>query len=173
MSEAFTVYWPQDRVKYFESNLVGRSLEVLYGGPHQSEPSFLRAKVAVGDSVFPIYVRDRILHVMGCMTVQDIVSFEPDEQGAIELEKCYQRFPDWRFLAPTCTNEVVLGHGSTLRTGIGIPIEVLQRLTYRSQRAERKLKHLDDDGKLTHSLGVQGIYRLTARSAADLADLLA
>lgn len=170
--QAFTVYWPRDRVKRAEAEMSGRRLEVMFGGPHQSEPSFRRAKVMPGDVVFPIYVRDRSLFVMGCMTVEEIIVFGAGQQDCARLKEYYQRFPDWRFLAPTCTDEVVLGKGSPISAGAEVPVEVLRRFTYRSQRAERTLKHIDDDGRLTHSMGVQGIYRLAPHSAEDLSRML-
>ena len=57
--------------------------------------------------------------------------------------------------------------GSVPRGDLEVPAEVLARLTFRSQRGERGLKHVRD-GQLTSSIGLQGIYRLTEASAADL-----
>ena len=69
--------------------------------------------------------------------------------------------------------EVIIGmEGTVPRADVYLPPEVLERLTFRSQRRERSLKHVKD-GELTSSIGLQGIYRLTPDSAAALDALLA
>ena len=50
-------------------------------------------------------------------------------------------------------------------------MEVLTRLSFRSQRGERSLRHVEG-GQLSRSVGLQGIYRLSRGSAADLAELM-
>jgi hypothetical protein len=54
-----------------------------------------------------------------------------------------------------------------------VPGEILRRLTYRPRRGPRPVRHISDDGRLLHSLSVQGIYRLAQSSAADLETVLA
>jgi hypothetical protein len=61
--------------------------------------------------------------------------------------------------------------GTVPRADLEVPGEVLDRLTFRSQRGERPLKQVKD-GELTSSLALQGIYRLADGSAADFASLI-
>ena len=46
-------------------------------------------------------------------------------------------------------------------------------VTYRPRRGPRPVRHVSEDGRLVHSLSVQGIYRLAESSAADLETVLA
>ena len=55
VSDAYTVFWTMDR--WLSAVAVGhRPLPVLFGGPHLSEPSFRKAGVRVGDTVYPVTV---------------------------------------------------------------------------------------------------------------------
>jgi hypothetical protein len=161
VSDAYTVFWQQGRCLAARGAVMARApLEVLFGGPHLSLPSFARAKVTTGDLVYPVGVFGRRLHVLGRMRITDVRDFEDGDA---------ERFPRWRFLAAGCVSETVLGEaGTPLRQDATVPAEAMRRLTYRSRRATRTVKHVDDDGLLTRSLGVQGIYRLAEHSARDL-----
>jgi hypothetical protein len=144
----------------------------LFGGPHTSEPSFRRATVHPGDLLYPIGVRDQVLYVFGRMRVQEIVPADGNDQQS-QLEQYFARYPLWRFLAPTCTTEVVIGAGGTgIHLDRPVPAEVLKRLTYSPRRGPRPIKHVSEDGRLLHQLSVQGIYRLAESSAADLEAVL-
>jgi hypothetical protein len=148
-----------------------RLLPVLFGGPHLSEPSFRRAGVRVGDVIYPIAVSNRRVHVVGRVQVREMVLLG-QEDGPTLIEQRFPEYREWKFLAPTCTEEVVIGmNGTAPRLDLEIPRDVLDRLRFRSLRGERKLKHLKD-GELTSSIGLQGIYRLSAESAADFAELV-
>ncbi|WP_203655942.1 hypothetical protein [Actinocatenispora rupis] len=166
MSDAYTVYWPQERWR--QAVAVGPSpLAVLFGGPHSSEPSFRRAAVRTGDVLYPIGVCDQALYVFGRMRVRQIRVVGTDDDGP--LLEYFAQFRAWRFLAPTCTDEVVLGEeGTGIVLDRAVPAEVLKRLTYRPRRGPRPVKHVSEDGRLVHPISVQGIYRLSEASAADL-----
>jgi hypothetical protein len=169
MSEAYSVYWPQERWRRAAG--VGQCLAVLFGGPHHSEPSFRRAAVQPGDVLYPIGVCDQVLYVLGRMRVRQIVAAGEDQALLREYLDLYSA---WRFLAPTCTTEVVLGcEGTGVLLDHPLPGEVLQRLTYRPRRGPRPVRHVSDDGRLLHPVSVQGIYRLAGSSAADLEAVLA
>lgn len=170
MSEAYSVYWPQQRWK--RAATVAEPLTVLFGGPHTSEPSFRRATVQPGDLLYPIGVCDQVLYVFGRMRVQEIVLVGDGERS--RLDQYFARYGVWRFLAPTCTTEVVIGsEGTGIRLDRPVPGEVLKRLTYRPRRGPRPVKHVSEDGRLMHVLSVQGIYRLAESSVADLEGVLA
>jgi hypothetical protein len=145
---------------------------VFFGGPHSSEPSFRRAAVQPGDLLYPVGVRDQVLYVFGRMRVQEIVSLDGDDRQS-RLSHFFDRYREWRFLAPTCTTEVVIGsEGTGIHLDRPIPGDVLKRLTYRPRRGPRPVKHVSEEGRLAHALSVQGIYRLAGPSAADLEAIL-
>jgi hypothetical protein len=170
VSESFTVFWTMDR--WLGALAVGhKPLPVLFGGPHLSEPSFRRAGVRVGDLLYPVAVMNRRAHVVGRMRVREMVLLGQDD-GPSLIDQRFPQYKAWKVLAPTCTEEVVIGtEGTTLRADLEIPQEILERLTFRSQRGERPLKHVAN-GELTRSVGLHGIYRLSHASAADLASLI-
>ncbi len=95
----------------------------------------------------------------------------------VQATEAFDRYraahPAIQALAPTRTDEVVECENSTpLRFDLAVPPDMLARLRFRSQRRERDLhKHLRD-GRLIQSLGVQGIYRLSAPSARELEALV-
>ena len=168
MSEAYSVYWPQARWR--QAAGVAKPLSLLFGGPHTSEPSFRRATVQPGDLLYPIGLCEQVLYVFGRMRVQEIIPV--GGPGQPRLDEYLSR--TWRFLAPTCTTEVVIGTEATgIRLDRPVPGDVLKRLTYHPRRGPRPVKHVTEDGRLTHPLSVQGIYRLAESSAADLEAILA
>ncbi len=170
VADAYTVFWTMDR--WLGAVAVGhRPLPVLFGGPHLSEPSFRRAGVKVGDTIFPIAVQNRRVHVVARMRVREMILLG-QEDGPTLIDQRFPQYRAWKFLAPTCTEEVIVGmDGTAARADLELPIEVLHRLRFRSQRGERPLKQIKD-GELTSSIGLQGIYRLTPASAEDLAQLV-
>jgi hypothetical protein len=170
VADSYTVFWAIDR--WLSAVAVGhRPLPVLFGGPHLSEPSFRRAGVKVGDLIYPVAATNRRMHVVARMRVREMLLLG-QEDGPSLIEERFPQFRDWKFLAPTCTDEVVIGiDGTAPRGDLVMPAEMLTQLTFRSQRGERRLKHIKD-GELTSSIGVQGIYRLAQSSADDLAGLI-
>ena len=164
------MYWPQDRWRRAAG--VAQRLAVLFGGPHTSEPSFRRATVQPGDLLYPIGVCDQVLYLFGRMRVQEIIPV--GDSGQQPLDEYFSRYGAWRFLAPTCTTEVVIAaEGTGIRLDRPVPGEVLKRLTYHPRRGLRPVRHVSEDGRLMHSLSVQGIYRLAESSAADFEAVLA
>ena len=126
-----------------------------------------------GDLVYPITVHERTVYVLGRMRVQEIRTYTADSVGRLHQEHLDGN-PRWRFLADSCMNEAVLGcEGTVPRLDAAMPADVLRRLVYRSQRGTRMIKHIDEDGKLLRSHGLQGIYRLDDSCLADLDAVLA
>lgn len=170
MPDSYTVFWTVDR--WLAAVAVGhKPLPVLFGGPHLSEPSFRRAGVRVGDLIYPVAVMNRRVYLVARMRVKEMILLG-QEDGPTLIEERFPQYRPWKFLAPTCTDEVLIGmEGTAPRTDLELPPDVLQGLTFRSQRGERKLKHVKD-GQLTRSIGLQGIYRLAERSAEQFAQLI-
>ena len=107
------MFWPQERWR--RASAACQSLTVFSGGPHSSEPSFRRAAVQPGGLLYPVYpvgVRDQVLYVFGRMRVQEVISLEGDDRQS-RLSHYFARYRGWRFLAPTCTSEVVIGSEGT------------------------------------------------------------
>jgi hypothetical protein len=187
MTSSFTTLWTNDRCKALKQfNLEGTTINTLFGGPHTSEPSFRRAGVKAGDTIYPVRVYKGVLYVITRMRVKEILAIEeyiqrfPEVFAGCEIspwhsvtfENYLQLNPEKRFLAPTCTEEVVLGDVSTpLALDITVPPDLLQRLKFRSQKRERGLKHIRD-GRLKSVITLQGIYRMNDQSAFEIGELL-
>ncbi len=187
MPDSFTTLWSADRCKLIpQHHMEGTSLTVLFGGPHTSEPGFRRAGVKAGDYIYPLRVKQGIAYVIARMRVKEILPLEayiernPDLFAGVErspwpsvtFDNYARLHPAVRVLAPTCTEEAVLGDESTpIRLDVAVPPEMLGRLRFRSQRGERGLKHIQD-GRLKSAITLQGIYRLSEASAEEIAGLL-
>lgn len=183
MAHAYTIFWTYNRYNMLRQlGWTGRQIETLFGGPHTSEPSFIRAGVRTGDLIYPITVRAGVLYILARIRVRylfslddyirkhaNIFSFSPPELPTKAFDRYRMAHPAVASLAPTCTDEVIECEESTpLRFDLTIPPELLARLHYRSQRGERDLSKYLRDGRLVSSLAIQGIYRLNEPSACEL-----
>jgi hypothetical protein len=102
-----------------------------------------------------VLVSQPVLYVFGRMRVREIVPVGGDQ---VLLEEYLARCGAWRFLAPTCTTEVVIGfEGTGVLLDQPLPGEILRRLTYSPRRGPRPVRHVSQEGRLLHSLSVQGI----------------
>jgi hypothetical protein len=188
MGDSYTVLWSNDRIQQIiKHQQEGARLEVLFGGPHSSEPSFRHYGVREGDSIYPVRVYQGVLYVIGRMQVKRIISLEeyidqyPDtfahcERGRYPMETLGNYLtlhPEKRYLAPTCTEEVAIGEeGTRLRLDVAIPPDLLERLRFRSQKGERGLRHIEN-GRLRKVISLQGgVYRLAESSAQEVAAVL-
>lgn len=168
MANSYTVLWTNDLCReLIRGGFTGQRPTALFGGPHQSRPSFRRAGVAPGDRIFAVRAWQAALYPVCSMEVQRIVDY--DRAGAELADEDYPKLIHWRPLKGGCVSEVVLGPpGSPLRFDRPLPGEHLERLTFASRRGERKLKHVED-GRLLRALSLQGIYRLAPESADVMA----
>jgi hypothetical protein len=163
---AYTVYWRHEYWKSLPAEDPGPRLVVLFGGLHQSQPSFIAAGVKSGDRVFPITARRRRVHVLASMVVTEIVEVDSADP---ELGGWLPRFAEWAFLAESCTTEVVMGsQGTPIRRDRIVPGDVLRSWRYLNRRGERKLKFLDGD-EMARADSFRGIYRLHPETAERLA----
>ncbi|GAA3504068.1 hypothetical protein GCM10019016_111810 [Streptomyces prasinosporus] len=171
VSNSYATLWTNDLCRELErSGYAGRRLTMLFGGPHQSLPSFQRAGVQPGDRIYPVRAHRTRLHVLGVLEVARIVPYE--NAGSALPDDDYVKLLDWRPLKTGCVTEVLIGPpGAPLRFDTVVPGGLLERLTYTSRRGERLLKHVED-GRLTRSTSLQGIYRLAADSAEELDQLI-
>ncbi|MEU7070054.1 hypothetical protein AB0B30_04175 [Streptomyces narbonensis] len=167
MPNSYTTLWTNSLCRELErTGRAGQRLTMLFGGPHQSLPSFQRAGVQPGDRVYPVRAHRNRLHVLGVLEVARIIPYEI--VGSVLPDDDYVKLLDWRLLKAGCVTEVLLGPpGAPLSFDTVVPGDLLERLTYTSRRGERVLKHVED-GRLLRSASVQGIYRLRADSAEEL-----
>jgi hypothetical protein len=164
---AYTVYWRRDYWKSLPREDPGPRLAVLFGGPHRSQPSFLRAGVEAWDRLFPVTAYRRRVHVLASMLVSEIV--EVDSTTDPELRGLLRRYAEWSFLAETRTTEVVIGtEGTPIRRDRIVPGDVLRSWRYLNRHGERRLKFLEGD-EVARADSFWGIYRLSDDTAADLA----
>jgi hypothetical protein len=164
VANSYTVLWTNDLCReLIRGGFTGQRPTVLFGGPHQSRPSFRRAGVVPGDRVFAVRAWQAALYTVCAMEVRQIVDY--DQAGAELADEDYPALTHWRPLKSGCISEVVLGPpGTPIRFDAPVPGDCLKQLTFTSRRGERKLKHVED-GRLLRSLSLQGIYRLAPRSA--------
>ncbi|MFJ3302488.1 hypothetical protein ACIPSA_05100 [Streptomyces sp. NPDC086549] len=172
MADVYTTLWTNDLCKALVSRArTGDRLSVLFGGPHQSMPAFTRAGVKPGDRILPVRVFRKRLWVLGSMEVEQILDYDDtieERLGTPERE----RLAHWALLEVSCAGEIVLGRpGAPLGFDRPVPPDLLARITYRSRRGERQIKHVVD-GELHSAVSLHGIYRLAPESARELEELV-
>lgn len=108
MADAYTLFWTRKRCEALRRlGWAVCPLETLFGGPHISEPSFRRAGVRSGDTLYPIAVRAGILSLLGRTRVRRILAYEdfvkerpdlspPHSQNSWPWATAFAR-PVWRF----------------------------------------------------------------------------
>ena len=182
MASSFTTLWTRQRCQEAkQAKQEGAPMTLLFGGPHRSQPSFRRAGVSVGDSIYPISVSHGLLYLIARMRVKTILSLEEyiDQNPTLfapykrtnwsmETLNAYLADRPWqRYLFHNCTDEVVVADESTpIRFDLTVPPEIVEGLRYRSQRRERPIKH-QEQGRITSVISLQGIYRLSEASAVE------
>ncbi|MFG3345232.1 hypothetical protein ACGF1Z_09210 [Streptomyces sp. NPDC048018] len=171
MADAYTTLWTNDLCRELrKGGFEGERLTVLFGGPHQSLPSFVRAGVRPGDRVYPMRVFRRQLWLLGSMEVGRLLDYET--VGDHLAMEDYLRLVHWKPLKTSCVTEVAVGPpGTPLSFDTPVPGGVLAELTYRSRRGERQIKHVVD-GELRSAVSVHGVYRLAPESAVVLETLV-
>lgn len=186
-AESFTVMWPADLCKAIAaSGQIGKPIEVIFGGAHQSFPSLTRFKVEPGDFVYPVYVAKCVLYVIARMKVAEILPLDKYFAQCFSLPKKYLQWPMPSLLAVLrheqpelghrlpygCVHEAAIGKGTPMKLDRAVPQDMLERIRYRSQRGERPIKHVED-GRLKHAISIHGgVYRLSPDSAKDFEKLV-
>lgn len=187
MPKAFLVVFPRWRYKeYLRAGCVGQRLRVLFGGLHQSAPSFKTFGVTPGDSVYPVSVRGGVMHIVARLDIDVIVPVRQHLAMRFEMPE-NDDFPWWdavdRLLALKpkllpllprgCITEAAVGKGrTTIRFDRVVPGEALERLRLTSRTGpERRLRDLED-GRLKSVQTLLGrLYRLADQSAEEFEQL--
>ncbi|GGX76450.1 hypothetical protein [Streptomyces fructofermentans] len=173
MPDAFTVLWAHDTCRYLrKAARVGERPPVAFSGVHSSLPAWSGARA--GDEVYALHVNKCIVHVVSRMRVLD--TERRDCCGAAPATWQDPAFPghdDWSMLgAGGCGAAPVHVDAPPVRFDVPVPGDLLAELTWRNRRGKtRGLKYVVD-GRLQHSISLQGFYRLTPESAEALADLV-
>jgi len=163
-ADRYTVLWSQYQCRAVSrAGEVGRPLRILQGG-HNKQTRFSDMNVRVGDYIYPVCVQNRRVYLIARMRVRWVTN---------PVEYLVAHPGDGHLVNPHgCAWELLAGsEGTPIRFDLALPAEILERLSFRSQRAVRKLKYVED-GELTNSVGLQGVYRLTDESVRDLDALL-
>ncbi|MGW8884563.1 hypothetical protein [Streptomyces sp. NPDC055749] len=172
MPDAFTVLWTHDTCRALrKAGRVGEQPPVAFSGIHSSLPTWSGARV--GDEVYALHVNQRAVFVVSRMRVTGME--RRDCCGAAPATWQEPAFPghgDWSMLgADGCGATAVHVDATPVRFDMPIPGELLERLTWRNRRDRtRGLKYVVD-GRLERSVSLQGFYRLTSESAAELAEV--
>ncbi|MBI1373842.1 MAG: hypothetical protein GC159_14050 [Phycisphaera sp.] len=181
-----TVLWTSDRCKRIaDLGDVGKPLRVVFGGSHRSMPR-LSPSVAEGDFVYPLYVADKQLHVIGRLTVSAIMPIEAylddvlqldehDQQRSIQdLESTLlaERSAFGHQIPYGCVLEAAIGEGTAIRLDNVVPPDMLERIYFVTRRGDQPIQHVEN-GRLVRVVSLQGnVRRLAPASAAEFAALV-
>ena len=189
MAGTFVVLWTQDHCSRLKrAGEEGKPLTALFGGSHQSAPSFSRFGVQPGDAVCPVLVRDGVMHVVARLWVEAFLSIADYWTEFIPLSLEEAALPAWRLpeelwrtrpelghqLPLGCVDEAVVGRGDVaIRFERPLSPSQLTDLRFQNRKGkERGLKYVED-GRLLKVLTLQGrVYRLNEASAAAFESVL-
>jgi hypothetical protein len=176
------VLWPQERIQWLRRCGDDGPLEVIFGGPHISQPSL--AKVRIGDVICPVGVKQGRLHVLGALRVQRIQAPEAylmerwgfqRERGMTwnELRKGAEATRFGHRVPLTCADLAAVGTGTRLRWDRTVPAEALAALRFGPKPGKEVALKDVWDGLLTRSLSLQGhLRRASAETAVRLMSLV-
>ncbi|MBV2152446.1 hypothetical protein [Kitasatospora sp. SUK 42] len=173
MPDAFTVLWTHDTCRALrKAGHVGVRPPVAFSGVHSSLPAWSGARA--GDEVYALHVNRCEVFVVSRMLVVD------RERGdccgtpaATWRDPAFPGHDDWRMLgAGGCGASAVHVDATPVRFDRRIPGELLERLTWRNRRNRTRVLKYVVEGRLEHSVSLQGFYRLTSESADELGELV-
>ena len=185
--ESFLVLWSKERHRQLRRAAEQQPrLNVIFGGPHLSLPSFTKFGVRSGDRILPVFAENRQLHLMCGATIRETQAVRPflksrfgvtEEQVAGSLwsvgPALKRLHPEVAYLRDDeCVEEVAICESTPLRFDRVVPTAVLMRMMFCSSKGERPLSQVED-GKLKSTVSIQnGYFRLAPHSADDLEGLL-
>jgi hypothetical protein len=185
MADSYVVLWSLDRCRWLQRVNDRGPLEVVFGGPHQSQPSI--SAVAIGDTIYPIFIQGGILHIVAAMTVQSLSSPEdylrtrfgivvpPSKMWDALFQELKRSRPSLGHRLPvTCADTAALSDaGSDIRFERKVPGELLEGITLGPRPGhEQPLKGVSNC-KLSNNFSLQGhVRRLSSDSARVFVGLL-
>jgi hypothetical protein len=101
---------------------------------------------------------------------EQFASIAHSEPAFVRLERWIAADPAIAALCPGEADEVIVADNATpITLDAVVPAPSVQDLRWQSgRRPERPIKHVDAEGRITSTISIQGVYRLTAHSAAIL-----
>ncbi|MCX5215861.1 hypothetical protein OG689_42710 [Kitasatospora sp. NBC_00240] len=120
-----------------------------------------------------MHVNRGVVHVVSRMRIVDRDRGECCGQAPASWDQpSFPGHDDWAMLgAGGCGAQAVHVEATPVRFDAPVPGDLLTHLTWRNPRGKtRNLKHIAD-GRLEHSISLQGFYRLTPESADELTQL--
>ncbi len=176
------VLWSQERVQWLRRCGDDGPLEVIFGGPHISQPSL--AKIRIGDVICPVWVKEGQLHVLGALRVQRILAPETylmerwgfQRERGLTWSNVRNSAEGRRFghrVPHTCADLAAAGTGTMLRWDRAVPAEALAALRFGPKPGKEVALKDVSDGLLTRSLSLQGhVRRACAETAVRLMGLV-
>jgi hypothetical protein len=178
-SSSFVVMWSSHRIRSARiSGWAGKPLPYLFGGPHISHPSPVKAGVSQGDSIFPLAFKKGQLMVLCECVVDEVIPIDQfcERFGVPKLLSSQSQYlRDWldprscAWLAPTCTDDAVLLKSCTpLAFDRFVPLDQMSGIRMLNRRGERPLTNLLPDGRLKDTGTLHGRYYKASPATADL-----
>jgi len=173
---AYFILWPNDWCKRLIQAGDNGLLQVLYGGPHSSVPSL--GKVAAGDLIYPVMVKEGQLFILGSLQVAHITEAEAylqahninkvDGMWDTSAPKLLKQQPKLGHRIPrTCVDHVATGTGTLIRFDFSLPTETINQLLFGPKSGQEKAISINTDGKISAIL-LQGHYRRLSNNSAKL-----
>ncbi|MBJ6146249.1 hypothetical protein [Hymenobacter sp. BT559] len=179
---SYFILWPNDWCKSLaQANDYG-PLQVIYGGPHTSVPSL--GKIKSGDFIYPVSIKSGQLFILGRMQVEHITdaTIYLTKQAIARIDndlwdttapRLIKERPDLGHRIPrSCVDTAATGSGTGFRFDFQVPTDVVDELRFGPKAGQEKGLSRDKAGKLSH-VALQGHFRrLSADSAALIAELM-
>ncbi len=156
---AHTVVWTNDYCRALrKAGDVGKTLRVLFGGSHLSQPSLTSFGVRPGSWVYSLRVDKGCLVIVAAMRVERFIGISEYVKDVLGLPESYlslhlftleerlrREHPEGGHLLPRgFIVEVALGtNGSSIRLDRLVPADVVEKMRFVSRRGERPIKHLE------------------------------
>ncbi|QKW32851.1 hypothetical protein HUT06_01375 [Actinomadura sp. NAK00032] len=174
MPDAFTLMWTHDTCRALRKHgREGEQPPVAFSGGHQSLPAWTGAQP--GDDVYALHVNRYVVHVVSRMRIMDLSRGECCGPTPTHWQdSSCPGHEEWAMLgAYGCGAAPIHVDATPIRFDLPVPGDLLSRLTWRNARGKtRTLKYVTEDGRLERSVSLQGFYRLTPESAAELHELV-
>jgi hypothetical protein len=154
---AYIIYWTKDRIGAYLANGDEGPLSVIFGGPHQSQPSL--GKIKAGDTIYPITVVKGKMYIIASMEVDKIIPEEEllekpggevvmwDSFSKSNMGKITHKVP-W-----SCVDTVAIGKNGTKLKMIELPMEKALLLSLGPEGKQTPLKIKDGLIKTSNLIG--------------------
>jgi len=181
MPDAFVVLWTLERCKWLQRVKDVGPLEVVFGGPHTSQPSV--ESVRPGDTIYPIAVMDGTLHLIGRVLVASLMppsqfvrerlglSVAANEMWDTRFQELKRSHPEIGHRFPmTCAEVAAVGEGTSIRLDRILPGSDLAALRLGPKPGREQPIRGVEEGRLKNNFSFQGhVRRLSPESATIFA----